>query len=57
MNPEAELEHISKIAAEMRAPELVRALRSALEQAPRWRPTARQLLHEIDAGIVEEPRG
>jgi hypothetical protein len=47
---------IAAITAEMRAAELVRALRHALAGAPYWRWEARQLLTVIDNGELPERR-
>jgi hypothetical protein len=55
---DAELLHARKqhIAAEMRAWELVQALKGALGGAPHWRSEAQGLLRQIAAGHVPEPR-
>jgi hypothetical protein len=47
---------IAAMVAEMRATELVRALRHALAGAPYWRWEARQLLTVIDNGELPERR-
>jgi hypothetical protein len=47
---------IAAMVAEMRAAELVRALRHALAGAPYWRWEARQLLTVIDNGELPERR-
>jgi hypothetical protein len=47
-------ERLSRMVAEMRAAELVRALRAAVDGSAHWRPTAQQLLRLIDAGVPPE---
>jgi hypothetical protein len=52
---EPDIHVLRRIAAELRAGELVHALRSAVANAPRWRIEAARLLELIDKGIVPEP--
>jgi hypothetical protein len=53
--PEPDIQVLRRIAAELRAGELVRALRNAVADAPRWRIEAVRLLELIDKGVVPEP--
>jgi hypothetical protein len=48
-------ERLRRMAAEMRATELVFTLACAVAGAPNWRQEAKQLLGEIAEGIVPEP--
>ncbi len=47
-----ELLQIARIVTEMRAEELRAALRDAVAGASHWRLAARQLLREIDNGVL-----